>query len=275
MRLCRLTLHSHLGEGLGDSDDGFKLADGDGHWVGCLGVRARMVALPLFLTDLHILPPQSLCSPLRQPRNHSSPAILNVSFQVEHVLFPWSCTLLCLPQAPASTICCLLAGVPVHTQNVLGQLHVLVPGPFVLHDEDEVEAGQDGSLEVDVVCGGLHIVISPRGRVGGGHYSRARVEHSGDASFCNGNSLLFHCLVNGNSVLWAHLIKLIYTHYSSVRKHHCSALQECLPRGRVLDDGCGETGSGGTLARGINGNGCGAINKLEDLRLGRGGVAQQ
>jgi hypothetical protein len=42
---------------------------------------------------------------------------------------------------------------------VLRQAHVLVPAAVVLQDEDEIEAGEDGGLEIDVFGCGLQVVV--------------------------------------------------------------------------------------------------------------------
>mmetsp|Transcript_41672 Transcript_41672/g.79644 ORF Transcript_41672/g.79644 Transcript_41672/m.79644 type:complete len:490 (+) Transcript_41672:722-2191(+) len=163
----------------------------------------------------------------------------------------------------------------MHAQHVLSQHHVLLPAPLVLHDEDQVEATQNGGLQVDVLRRRLHVVVPARGRVGRRHHRRARVEHRSDTRLGNGDGLLLHRLVDGHAVLGAHLVKLVDAHHAAVRKHHGSRLQRVLAGPRVPNDGGGESGSGGSLPGGVHRDGRRLVHKLQELGLGGGRVPEQ
>ena len=52
---------------------------------------------------------------------------------------------------------------------------------------------------------------------------------------------MLHGLVDSDSVLWSHLVKLIDANDSAVSQHHGAALELELTGGVVLDDGRGQT----------------------------------
>jgi hypothetical protein len=52
--------------------------------------------------------------------------------------------------------------------------------------------------------------------IGGGNDTTSGVQRGMNTSFGNGDRLLFHDFVNGDSIDFRHLVKFIDTHYSSV-----------------------------------------------------------
>mmetsp|Transcript_3377 Transcript_3377/g.10230 ORF Transcript_3377/g.10230 Transcript_3377/m.10230 type:complete len:373 (-) Transcript_3377:810-1928(-) len=167
-----------------------------------------------------------------------------------------------------------LAGPPVDADDVPGNLKVPVEGLLVLDDEDEVKPTKHGGLDVDVLLGGLQVVVPAGGWVGRGQDGGAGVEHRGDASLGDGDGLLLHGLVDGNPVLHPHLIELVDADDAAVGEHHGPALQVELPRRGVLDDRRGETGRTGALAGRVHGDGRDLLHKLEELRFGSGGISE-
>mmetsp|Transcript_47934 Transcript_47934/g.120039 ORF Transcript_47934/g.120039 Transcript_47934/m.120039 type:complete len:303 (-) Transcript_47934:3-911(-) len=167
-----------------------------------------------------------------------------------------------------------LPGGLVHRQHVARDALVVLGVAHVLHDEDEVEAGEDGALQLDVLARGLEVVVAAGGRVGGGEHGGAGVEHGGDARLGDRDRLLLHGFVDGDAVLLPHLVKLVDAHDAVVRQHHRAALQVEVAAA-VLDDGGSQTRGGGALAGGVHGDGRHAGGKFEELRLGGGGVSQQ
>lgn len=87
----------------------------------------------------------------------------------------------------------------------------LVPAPLMLvtDDEDHVETGQDGRLEVDVFAGRLHVVVPAEDRVRGRQDGRSRVEDGGDAGLSDRDGLLLHGFVDGDLVADVHLVELV------------------------------------------------------------------
>ena len=170
----------------------------------------------------------------------------------------------------------------LNTAAAHGEIHDVARDPFVAallmlvaHDEDHVETGEDGSLEIDVLARRLEVVVAAENRVGGREDGGARVEDGGDARFGDGDSLLFHCFMDGDAILVAHLVEFIDADDAAVREHHCSAFEVELARVRVALYGGGETGGGRTLAGGVDGDGSDFLDKLEELGFCCAGVAEE
>jgi hypothetical protein len=81
--------------------------------------------------------------------------------------------------------------VHVDVGDVLSEAFVVVASRGVEDEEEEVETGEEGGGEVDIVDGrDLGVVAAVEG-VGGGENGSAGVEGRGDSGFRNGDSLLF------------------------------------------------------------------------------------
>ena len=76
------------------------------------------------------------------------------------------------------------------------------------HAED-VEPREDGFGELDVLGKGDGAIVAPSDRIRGGDDGAAGLERSDDASFGDGDGLLFHGFVDGGAVLVVHLVELI------------------------------------------------------------------
>jgi len=128
------------------------------------------------------------------------------------------------------------------THDVAGDAFVAAFFMLVADDEDHIEAGQDGGLEIDVLAGRLEIVVAAEDRVGGCEDGGAGVEDGGDAGFGDGDGLLLHGFVDGDAVFFAHLVELVDAHYAAVGEDHGAAFEvEFAGVGVALDGGC-ETG---------------------------------
>jgi hypothetical protein len=71
----------------------------------------------------------------------------------------------------------------------------------------------------------LHIIVSPKDRVGSCQYTRSRIEDGRDTSLSDGDGLLFHRFVDSHSVLVSHLVKLVDTDDSAICQNHCAAFE--------------------------------------------------
>lgn len=60
---------------------------------------------------------------------------------------------------------------------------------LVLDEEDHVETGQDGRRKVNVLAGGLHVVVPTKDRVGRGEDRRSRVQNGRDTGLGNRDGL--------------------------------------------------------------------------------------
>jgi len=151
-------LEVHLGHCLRDSDDGLELSDGDGNasalLVDPLVLRLRPIG------DVHIL--EHVASFLRQLGLNLHPGVADVfpqGFQVNLTL-----NVLHLVHVQANDM----------TGNGLIRLHFSV----VSHDENGVESGQNGTLEVDLLSRMLQVVVPSHEWIGGSQHRGPRVEET-------------------------------------------------------------------------------------------------
>lgn len=107
--------------------------------------------------------------------------------------------------------------------------------PDVLHDEDAIESGEDGALEVNLLGSVLKVIVTTKDGVSCGKNRCPRVEDGGDSCLGNRYSLLLHGLVDGDSVLRSHLIELVDANHTTVSEDHGSSFKLELTRW-VLDD---------------------------------------
>ena len=69
--------------------------------------------------------------------------------------------------------------------------------------------------------------------------SCVRTYHGGDAGLGDGDGLLLHGLVDGHTVLRAHLVELVDAHHTAIGEHERAAFEVELARGFAADDGGG------------------------------------
>src|ERR1700728_2084238 len=107
---------------------------------------------------------------------------------------------------------------------MLCNLLVTVSVVVVTYDENHVKTRQDRGLEVNVLARTLEVIVAAKDWVCRRKYRGTCIENGSDAGFGNRNSLLFHGLVDSNSVLVAHLVKLINANYTSIGQYHRATL---------------------------------------------------
>lgn len=145
---------------------------------------------------------------------------------------------------------------------------------YISNDEDCIKPRQDRWLEVDLFRCMFQVIIPSLHRVSSRKYRCPRVEYSCDSCFSNWNSLLFHGFVNGNSVLWSHLVELIDADNSTISEYHSATFELEITGGSIFNDGCRKTSRAGALAWSVNRNWCYSFHKLKELRLGDWRVSQ-
>ena len=79
----------------------------------------------------------------------------------------------------------------------------------VTDDTQDVETGEDRLCERDIVGERSGAVIPAVDGVGGGDNGTACLEGGDDTGFGDGDGLLFHCFVDGGTVLVVHLVEFI------------------------------------------------------------------
>lgn len=94
-----------------------------------------------------------------------------------------------------------------------------------------------------------------------------------DASLGDGDSLLFHGLVDSDTVVLAHLIELIDADQTTIGQHHGTSLQATFASVRVGRDGSSQTDAGRSLTSGRNSEGGNDHGRAEELTLGRRRIA--
>ena len=112
---------------------------------------------------------------------------------------------------------------------------------LISNDENSIETRQNGRLEINLLGCVLKIIVSTiegvRCRQDGG----SRVENGRDTGFSNGDSLLLHSFMDGNSILWAHLVKLIDADDATISENHGSAFELELACSIILNHGSSQT----------------------------------
>ena len=156
---------------------------------------------------------------------------------------------------------------PMDVDDMLGNMEIDVLVALVEHDKEQIEPRHDGRRHGHVRPKRHLPVVPPSDRVGRGEDGRPRVESCLDAGFGDRDSLLLHCLVNGDLVRDVHLVKLVDRADPVVGEHERSGLDRELARLLVLDDSGRQTSGRGGLARGVDRSGEEAADVLEELGL--------
>lgn len=136
--------------------------------------------------------------------------------------------------------------VSVHAQDMLRDHAVLLFVRIVGHDEQEIETGQERVGQGDVLVrvfvnvvleyqppmlfvnptsGAAYLAIDG---VGSCENRATGIERRVYTGFGNSDRLLFHDLMDGDSVDVGHLVKFVDTHHASVGKNHRTSLETAL-----------------------------------------------
>ena len=201
-------LQVDLGNGLRDTDDSFKLAHSDGDARSLL-VETLVLRLGTIL-DVKIL--KHVAGLFSELRRYLHPSVADVLTEL-------------LQRDLALDLTVGFVGVHVKADDVRSDGFIGVDITNIPDNEDRVEAGQNRSLEVDLLGRMLQVVVSALKRVGGGQDRGTRVEDRCDASLGDRDGLLLHCLVDGNTVLRPHLVELIDADNSTIGEDHGTALE--------------------------------------------------
>jgi hypothetical protein len=163
----------------------------------------------------------------------------------------------------------------VDLSDVFGNGEVLLLLGVIGQHEDEVEPGEQGCGEVDVLVDGFVLVVPAEEGVGGGEDGGAGVERGGDAGLGDGDGLLLHHLVDGRPVVLLHLVELVDAADPHVRQHQRTRLQRQLLRVRVDHDRRSQPHARTALPRRVDCPRRQVGDVLQQLRLCDSGVADQ
>ena len=163
----------------------------------------------------------------------------------------------------------------MHVADVVGEFFVGVARGGVEDEEEDVEAGEEGGGEVDVLDRGDPGVVAAVERVSSGEDGGAGVEGGGDAGFGDGDGLLFHDFVDGGAVAVVHFVKLVDTADAVVGEDEGAAFEDHFIGHGVAHDGGGEADAGGAAAGGVDTAGRDFGNVFEELGFGDAGVAHE
>mmetsp|Transcript_9575 Transcript_9575/g.19836 ORF Transcript_9575/g.19836 Transcript_9575/m.19836 type:complete len:529 (+) Transcript_9575:859-2445(+) len=158
---------------------------------------------------------------------------------------------------------------------MLRQLAVTCLVCLVQDEVDQVEAGEEGGGQLDVVHHGhVGVVAGPDG-VGGGEHGGAGVEGGDDARLGHRHRLLLHHLVQHGARVVAHLVELVDAADALVAEHQRAALQHHLARLGVLGHVRRQAHRRRPTAGGVDAAGGDLVHVGEQLRLGHARVAHQ
>merc|ERR1719330_478464 len=100
-----------------------------------------------------------------------------------------------------------------------------------------------------------------------------RVQHRGNASLGDGDCLLLHCFVDGNTIVDVHLVKLIDAHDATISQNHCSALES--KSFLVSDDSSCQSCCTRAFAAGVHSNWGSFLGELQELTLRSAWIAEE
>lgn len=159
--------------------------------------------------------------------------------------------------------------------DVAAEFFVAFAGGGVEDEVEDVEAGEEGGGEVDVLHGGDFGVVAAVERVGCGEDGGAGVERGGDAGFGDGDGLLLHDFVDGGSVGVVHLVELVDAADAVVGEDEGAALEDhFVGDGVAHDSGC-EPDAGGPTAGGVDSAWGDLADVFEELGFGDTGVTHE
>ena len=136
-----------------------------------------------------------------------------------------------------------MVGVLIHVvcYDSLSNSSIIIWFLLIKHDEEEIESGQQGVWQSNVLSDRLISGILTVNWVRGRNDTASGIKSCMNTSFGNSDGLLFHNLMDSNSISIVHLIKLIDTDNTSISKDHCTGFKMSLARILVNTNSCSET----------------------------------
>merc|ERR1712038_1347399 len=129
----------------------------------------------------------------------------------------------------------------MYFDHVIGDLTVTVDVDRVQKNEEQIETRQLRILKSNVFHGSLKRVVTTVDRIGGSQDRAPSVKTSVDSGLGNGDSTLFHDLVNGGPVHVCHFVKFVNADDAAIGEDHGAGLQPPLASLLISGDGSRQT----------------------------------
>jgi len=140
----------------------------------------------------------------------------------------------------------------VHIDDVPRKLQVRILVTLVQHDKEQIEPAHDRRAHCHVSPQAGLAIIPPANGISSRKDRRACIERGLDASFGDGDGLLFHCLMDRHLVRDVHLVELVNRTDTVIGQHQCTGFNCEFPGFFVFNDRGGETRRGGCFAGGVD-----------------------
>ncbi len=135
------------------------------------------------------------------------------------------------------------AHVLMDVADVLGHEFVLDFVGLVEEKEEEIETGEEGVGEVDVLVEGCGFVVAAVSWIGSCKNTGPSIQRRRYPCLRNTYRLLLHHLMYRGSIILLHLVKLVNTANAHIRHHQRTSFQRYLPSHRILQYSSSKTNS--------------------------------
>lgn len=146
---------------------------------------------------------------------------------------------------------------------------------LILDNGKDIETREDRVSELNVVIEVAVNAIDSTNRVSSGNDGTAGLKLSNNTSFRDGDSLLFHSLVDTSSVLLVHLIELVNKADTFISKNECSSFKRPFSCDGVFVDSSSETDSTSSFTSGVNNTMVELLCVLKELRFSSTWISQE
>mmetsp|Transcript_25375 Transcript_25375/g.38978 ORF Transcript_25375/g.38978 Transcript_25375/m.38978 type:complete len:274 (+) Transcript_25375:950-1771(+) len=127
--------------------------------------------------------------------------------------------------------CCIPVLVPTNHMSSNHSIRLRIH--LIQYHKQQIETTQQRVGQSNILLNPTPTIILSINRVGSRQHRTPRIQTSMQPRLGNSHSLLLHSLMDSNTIILRHLIKLIHTHQPSIRQHHRPSLKTTLPRIRI------------------------------------------
>jgi hypothetical protein len=126
----------------------------------------------------------------------------------------------------------------MNINNMFSHLFIVLFISDISDNKDTIESRKNSGLQINLIRDLSQVIVFTKKWISSSKNRCSRVKNSGNTSFSNRNSLLFHSLMNSDSVLHSHFIKLIDTDDSAISKNKSTTFKLELSSRWVFDNRC-------------------------------------